>query len=433
MSEKNILGYKNIVGLISVFIVFLPPTFISGPLLPDLLISISALGCLYLFSLGLFSNFWNNLYFKSLIIFWIYIVLVSIFSQYGTLTLKPSLTFIRFVLFSFFIIYLFKNDKKILFKFNIILIIALIILNIDGFYQFFFKENLIGYKLIRPDRLSSFFGDELILGSYLSKIMPILFFFLYEHLEFNKIKYLNILLIISSLLLIFLTGERAAFIMTVLFLIITLPFIFNFKYIFLIFLISISLITFFLKSNDIIYDRYYEQMKIHLIKKIDNHTIYLPEHVGLFDSAFYIFKNNVYFGTGVKTFREECKKNQSKFKNLILSKNSQGARLPIKFCETHPHNYYLQFLAELGIFGFSFLFIFFMYCIFIYIYYFYKVIVKQNKIINFNQYIISLNGIIVALWPLTTNGNFFNNWLSGLFFLQVSLLIYNHEKLLKQN
>ena len=433
MFEKNILGYKNIVGLISVFIVFLPTAFISGPLLPDLIIIISAFGCLYLFSIGLFLKFWNNLYFKLLFIFWLYIVFVSIFSQHGYLTLKPSLTFIRFILFSFFIIYLFKNDKKFLYKFNIILIITLIILNIDGFYQFFYKENLIGYKLIRQDRLSSFFGNELILGSYLSKMMPILFFFLYEHLEFKKIKYLNFLLIISSLLLIFLTGERAAFIMTVLFIVITLPFIFNFKYIFLIFLISISFIFFLIKSNDIIYDRYNVQMKMHLIKKIDNHKIYLPEHVGLFDSAFYIFKNNIFYGAGVKTFRKECKTNQSEFKNLITTINTPVKRVSIKFCETHPHNYYLQFLAELGIFGFLFLFIFFIYCIYSYIYYFYNFILKQNKLQNFYQYIISLNGIIVALWPITTNGNFFNNWLSGLFFLQVSLLIYNHDKLLKQN
>ena len=55
---------------------------------------------------------------------------------------------------------------------------TIIVLLIDGYYQFFTGKNIFGYKVIRPDRLGGLFFDELILGSYLSKILPIFCTFL---------------------------------------------------------------------------------------------------------------------------------------------------------------------------------------------------------------------------------------------------------------
>ena len=42
-------------------------------------------------------------------------------------------------------------------------------------YNSFFGSNILGYELESGPRVSSFFGDELILGSYLSRFFPILF------------------------------------------------------------------------------------------------------------------------------------------------------------------------------------------------------------------------------------------------------------------
>ena len=65
-------------------------------------------------------------------------------------------------------------------------------------------------------RVSSFFGDELVLGSYLSRLLPLLFgLYLYN---INKISSKNKLFgfligiaLILSECLVFLSGERAAF------------------------------------------------------------------------------------------------------------------------------------------------------------------------------------------------------------------------------
>ena len=43
---------------------------------------------------------------------------------------------------------------------------------------------------------------------------------------------------------------------------------------------------FIIKSNKIIYDRYINQLKYHLVIEHQNEIIYFPEHIGIFNSAY---------------------------------------------------------------------------------------------------------------------------------------------------
>ena len=60
-------------------------------------------------------------------------------------------------------------------------------------------------------------------------------------------------------------------------------------------------------------------------------------------TALQIFKNNFYLGSGPRSFRYECSK--KKYENLDINYIK-------KRCSTHPHNYYLEILSEIGILGF---------------------------------------------------------------------------------
>ena len=61
-------------------------------------------------------------------------------------------------------------------------------------------------------RVTSFFGDEKILGSYLSRLWPIFLAYLFFSLKKKKILFwIFILTFILSETLIFLSGDRAAF------------------------------------------------------------------------------------------------------------------------------------------------------------------------------------------------------------------------------
>jgi len=54
----------------------------------------------------------------------------------------------------------------------------------------------------------------------------------------------------------------------------------------------------------------------------------------------------------------------------------------------------------------------------------------RNKNLSINEYMLSftLLGLIVNLFPLFPSGNFFNNWLSVVFFFNISFLIYILKK-----
>ena len=54
-----------------------------------------------------------------------------------------------------------------------------------------------------------------------------------------------------------------------------------------------------------------------------------------------VFKNNLFFGSGFKTFRSECF-NYKNNENII--------------CTLHPHNIYIELLSDTGIMVFNFLF-----------------------------------------------------------------------------
>ena len=417
LTHKNYT--KQFIFLASFLVFLIPYAQISGPFITDLFISILAIMYIFIIVILNRSLHQNNFFLNILTFFWLYIFISALINDYGSTSLRPSVSFIRFILFTYVIIFLCKNNKNFLKNFNIFLISALLILTIDGYVQFVFGKNILGYEQIRPDRLSGLFIDELILGSFLSKFLPLIVFFYYENIKYKNLKTLNLLIIVTIIPLIFLSGERAAFFMTLLFCLIILPIVFSLKKLLITVITFVILSLIIINSNNVIHDRYVIQLKDHLILKHNDKIFLFPEHIGLFNSAYENFKKNKLIGSGVKSFRETCKLNNSKLKKEIIE-----IRPRIDFCSTHPHNYYLQFLSETGLIGFSFLFLSFIYCITNYFKFTYLHLTnKFKKNIIIQKYIILLSGLIVILWPITTTGNFFNNWNSSLIFLQLSFFL----------
>jgi hypothetical protein len=151
------------------------PFLIWGPFFPDLIVSLSAL--LFLIYVVKKKKFY---YFnkKPLIIFFIfciYCILVTIFvAKDRMLSLETSLFYFRIGVFACLIWYLIDKNKKILNYFYNFLLICFSVLVVDGYFQFFNGFNIIGLPA-SGDRISSFFGKELIMGSYLSRLFPLLF------------------------------------------------------------------------------------------------------------------------------------------------------------------------------------------------------------------------------------------------------------------
>lgn len=426
--QKNI--YHNLLLIASILLILIPPTLISGPFLPDLFLVIISIIFLFIYKSNNNLLLYNTTYFKFFLIFYIYLILISIFSDHLYQSIRPSITYIRFGLFSLAIVFIISHREDFKKYFFIVLCCSIFVLLIDGYFQFIFGKNIFGYQANRPDRLSSLFFDELILGSYLGKILPIFCTFAFFNKDSVKKHYIFIF-IIFIYVLIFLSGERSPFLTTTLYLVIISPFFINFKKGIIIFLSIFTIFGILIFSDKNIKSRYLDQMIAHTIPNEIQHgkDYILPEHIGLFKSAIKIFKQNIFFGGGVKTFRINCPNvdnivvdpSEIKLSDVINSNDCKIYKAS-KNCSTHPHNYYLQLLAETGLIGFVFIsFIFFklLFNYFRQIYYLFKSKSNINK-----GNILILAGLISFIWPVITTGSFFNNWICTILFLQVGIYLY---------
>ena len=118
-----------------------------------------------------------------------------------------------------------------------------------------------------------------------------------------------------------------------------------------------------------------------------------------------MFLDKPLLGHGPRLFRIKCKD---------LKYADDGA----KPCDTHPHNFYIQLLAETGIIGFSFLaglLLYFVYLVANHI----KIFFLEKRLWLSDYQICLLAGLLITIWPLTTNGNFFTNYLMMFYSLQM--------------
>ena len=404
---------------------FLPMFLVTGPAIPDIIISIlSILFIIYCVFHKEFKLF-NNKFFKIYLIFWVIINISSLQSDFIFISLKSSFFHIRFLIFGFFLYYLIIKNNNFFENFFPILTLTLAVVIFDGYYQYFFDKNILGFD--RPysnQRLSGFFNDEWILGSYLVRIFP-LFLCVYI-LNTKKNNLLIFLFIFFHSLLIFLTGERASFFLLVIlffifFIFLDLNKVYKFFILFLLFLIPVLVIN----INENMKERMFNQVFISLgifedipgtstkprqVKccKIPKYLFSLG-HSKHYEVAFKMFLDKPIFGHGSKSFRYKCHKFQEDIG-----------------CSSHPHNTYVQLLAETGIFSFILvLILFFLFCYLIIKNYLNRL--KFNK--NFyNARVFILSSFLISLFPIVPTGSFFTNWLSMMYFLPLGILFYLYDK-----
>ena len=422
----NNFKYSN-TNFINLIIVSIIPFLIWGPFFPDLIVSISALFFLFYVFKNKEFHFFNN---KPLIIFFsfcIYCISLSIFAAKDMmLSFESSLFYFRIGVFSCFIWYLIDKDKSILTFFYYVLVLCFSVLVIDGYIQYFTGVNLTGFK-ISGIRVSSFFGDELIMGSYLSRLFPLLFaLFLVKKKQKNEIYFIGALFILVDVL-IFMSGERSSF------------FFLNLSTVFIIILIKeyqkFRLVTFIIaiicvlilslnssKLNQRMFKGPAEDMG--LVKSSKEVVIFSKDHDSLIRTAYNMFEGQPIFGHGPKMFRIICKE--------------ETYATGINPCMTHPHNFYIQLLAETGIIGFLFLFSALAYVIYTALRQFKSIILKEKRPLSDYQ-VCLLAGILITVWPIVPNGNFFNNWLMIVYSLPVGFYLQsvyqnkNYKKIFIKN
>ena len=404
LTKISKLNYINILGLLCASII---PFLVLGPFFPDLILSTLSLWFIY-FSIKnkIYYNF-KNIFFHIFLVFCFICLISSLLSEDILLSFESSLFYFRIGVFALFISYLIQQEKKILDYFYFTFIITYSAIIIDGLFQYLTGSNLLGYEL-RGERVSSFFNEELIMGSYLVRLLP-LFLALYlvrnKKNIFENISFYFIFTL--TYLLIFLSGERTSFFFLNLFVFFTLLFLNKDKLIrIIIFVISIILVTSLIVSDSKYYDRYIitpiNQFGFDNVNK--EKKIFSSQHDAIYKTAWKMFLDKPILGHGPKMYRIKCKE----------KKYSVG----FSPCDSHPHNFYIQLLAETGLVGFFFLFSLFSYLIFLIFKHLYNKIIS-NQFLFSDYQICLLSGLLISLWPLSPNGSFFNNYLMIMYSLQI--------------
>ncbi len=403
----------NIVFFSSFLFYLIPLSILTGPFLPDLLISL--IGLIFLFKslkdkdYFYYKNNFSYLYF----LFCICAIFSSIISQYKIYSLESSLFFFRFGLFALATWYLIDNNKKFVNHFTLSLLATIALALMDGYSQYLFSHHIFGQPTFHDIRLSLTFDDKMYLGGYLSRLTPLLIGLLIFNLNVKnkKITYVVISLIfILTDILVYVSSERTALGLMIVITVFIIIFVNNFRLLrfitFFVSILSIIIISFLspeIKKRNI--DHTLNQVGI-----TDNSRIVMfsDQHESHIITSYRIFIDNPLFGSGPNTFRKLCGEKKYNYNELS--------------CSTHPHQVYIQALAEVGILGFLIFLLAPIYLIWLILNEtFLRIKINKRRLSDYQICLIAAIGI--SFLPFLPTLNLFNNWINVIYFLPVGFFL----------
>ena len=412
------IRYSNYLKVLGILFAILPIALLTGPFLPDLIVSFFAINLIFFANNIEIKKIFKNIIIQILILFCFLNIILSLLSENILFSLEASLFYIRFIFFSIFSYFLISKDKKILDKFLICILISFTIVITFALIEFLFTKLNI-YIDSNREQISGIFGKEQILGSYISRNLPILFYLILLNKNNRLLLFFSLIILFFSQISVFLSGERTAFVLLIMQMILILLTLKNFKrtriIIFLSSILFFVVFSFFVPEikQRIIYktlnatglgslfsnSELYQNKKIYIFS-IDHHNHYI--------SSYRMFLDKPLLGHGPKMFRVKCE---------LEEYNPTG-------CSTHPHNIYLQLLAETGMIGFLIIFYFFIAT---------SYVLFKNTLVNFftnKSYLSDKQSLIyisffLTLWPIIPSGNLYNNWLNVIYY--IPLVFYLNE------
>ncbi len=408
------------------YLYLLVPFFlITGPAIPDIIITFGLIfGIFYLTYFKEYKKLIKINYFRISIIFWLSLIFISLFSYNKNNSFQDAFIFVRFLLIPIFCYFIFFKNKKIFTQSLFIIFILVIFVCIDTLYQFLnynsksgFGKDLLGFSSSWYGRLTGPFGDELIPGSYVSKLGLVGFVFIISLKKYERNIIIQSVYLSSILLVTYVSGERMAFATFTLGLLVLLIFLDGFRRSIISSIILGTLLIFLVIYFHPFYNdfkiiestQYHQGQKIEKFFQCDNNTEKICSRILDIQPSFFeviknfstsaygeiyllsykMFLDNPITGIGINNFKYLCNYNDI-YKNMMVHYE----------CASHPHNIYIHWLAEGGIIVFiSFI---------IYLIFLINFIVNNSGEKKYK--IVSLVIILIMFWPIMSTGSLIKNW-----------------------
>ena len=404
-----------------------PILFISGPFLSDLFVLVFDFFFLfYFFNLtkDKKKKFLNKFKLEicTLLFLWLFSVFSSINSEYILNSFFKSFFHIRFYIFALSIVFFFKNsfqNEKLLKIFHKLIVITLILIISSMYFEILIKylyhKNIINFVFNQYQlyRYSGLFFEEQIIGSFIIKVLVIYSLILYHLKNYSS---LNLFLLLIGIITIFISGERMATLLSVLYFLFYFLFTIEKKNIkkitslVILFSTVIIAIFYFNKNLNNRYHYFYHYLKDMVVnKKSLSDAAPNYNYFDLFKSGYYVWTYEKFLGVGVRNYRNVCKKTLYEY---------HGPYIADKACDIHPHNIYSELLAETGIIGIMFFLSFIVVLIFN--------TAKHKKLYLKDKLILTLC-IIWIFWPIASTGSYFNNHNSSIIWYLLGFVLYSRE------
>lgn len=385
----------------------IPISFLFGPSISLINILVIDLSFILLILYKKNFSFLKSKPIKLLFLLYVYLIFNSFISLNSDLGFYRNLGFVRLIILFISINYFF-NEKNFFNKVFLIWSCVFFLISFDVYLEGITGKNILGYgseigKDKYGQRIVSFFIDEPIVGGFINAFLLIIVGFFSDKLN---LKYKNLILFSSFIfiLAILITGERSNTLKAIFALIFFLLVVRNFSIkskINSIILLSL-IITISILNSDF--------LKLRFLTQIKNSLNYEKNiYFQLQKSGFEVFKNYKIFGVGNKNYRFETCNNNSNLKNVNY------------ICTTHPHQTYLEFLSEHGIFGTTVILLIFYLLIFSK----FKLFFKSYKNIQLGTFMY----LLFAFSPFLPSGSFFSDYSITLFFINMSIFYASSAEL----
>ena len=416
IKKLEFLKEFKLINFASLLFLFIPISLLTGHAIPNILIV--TISIIFLFSIKKTeaTKYFYSSFFLIFIFFYLYINFISLLSEFPYHSLKSSIVYIRFGIFTLAVWFLIDKNYLSLKRFTNVFLFTFLFVLIDGYYQFFLDKSIFGFISSNPERLALSFSDKTVLGSYIARLMPLLIaLIIYQYEVSKKLYALIAIILIFSDILVYLTGERTAIGLMI---ISTMLFIFllsKYKYIRLVaVIISVFGIIILSSIFPSIHKRNIQHTayQIGLDTKDKNINLFSIQHESHFKSALKMFNQNKIIGIGPNNFRKLCSEKE-------YNENEWS-------CSTHPHNLFIQLLAETGFIGFSIIFAILIKLSFLLMIHFKKLwIDKKSYLSDFKICLIIC--FILTLFPGLPSMNFFNSWINVIYYLPVGFFLYDYH------